>query len=288
MSRPSPRLFAAFAAYGRWYLRRHFHAVRRSGPPPRIPAGAALVVYCNHPSWWDPMLAIHLAATLFPARTHHGPIDAAALRRYPFFRRLGFFGVQPGVAGARRFLRVAGALVERPGSALWITPEGRFTDPRQRPVRLRPGLGRLAARLARRSAGEGGGEAGRGSDGTAGGSASPGPRRTVLLPLALEYPFWEERTPEALLRFGEPLELPWTVGEPGPPATAAAWDRLLARRLEAAQDALRQAAMARDPAAFEVMLAGRAGVGGVYDLWRAAKAAVRGERFNRQHGGPAR
>ena len=46
--------------------------------------------------------------------------------------------------------------------------------------------------------------------------------------------------------------------------------------------------MARDPAAFEVMLAGRAGVGGVYDLWRAAKAAVRGERFNRQHGGPAR
>ena len=35
LPRVSPRLFSAFATYGRWYLRRHFHAVRRLGAPPR-------------------------------------------------------------------------------------------------------------------------------------------------------------------------------------------------------------------------------------------------------------
>ena len=61
---------------------------------------------------------------------------------------------------------------------LWITAEGSFTDARTRPVRLRPGLAHLARRV-------------------------PG---ATIVPLALEYPFWDERTPEALCRFGTPME----------------------------------------------------------------------------------
>lgn len=265
LPRVSVRLFAAFGHYSRWYLGRHFHAVRRSASVPSVGPDAALVVYFNHPAWWDPLLAIVLARELFGERTHYGPIDAAALEQYGFFRRLGFFGVEPGtVGGARRFLRVAGELLERRDTALWITPEGRFTDPRQRPVRLRPGLGRLAGRLAERPGG------------------------AVLLPLALEYPFWEERFPEALLRFGEPVDVAREVarhrergkGDPSP----RDWDALLARRLEEAQDALAAAAMERDPEAFETLIGGRAGIGGVYDLWRALRAALRGESFEREHG----
>jgi len=270
LPRPSRRLFAAFARYSRWFLGRHFHAVRLHGAMPRPADGGALVVYLNHPSWWDPLLAIVLAHGLLGERTHYGPIDAAALERYRFFRRLGFFGVEMGtVSGARRFLRVATQLLERPGTALWITPEGRFTDPRQRPVQLRPGLGRLARRAA-----------------AAGGESRAAP--VVFLPLAVEYPFWVERFPEALLRFGEPVEASQLAAELGPAASPADWDRALGLRLEAAQEMLAAAALARDSADFHRLVGGRAGVGGVYDLWRAARALVVGERFVRRHGGEKR
>jgi hypothetical protein len=49
-------------------------------------------------------------------------------------------------------------------------------------------------------------------------------------------------------------------------------------------DRLSADSMTRDPARFEPLLSGEAGVGGVYDLWRRAKALVRGERFHPQHG----
>jgi hypothetical protein len=47
---------------------------------------------------------------------------------------------------------------------------------------------------------------------------------------------------------------------------------------------LAAAALRRDPAAFETLLGGKTGVGGVYDLWRRLKAFFRGERFRSAHG----
>lgn len=173
----SPWLFQQFGRYARYYLRRSFHAIRLShtGRFPLQPDMPA-VVFFNHPSWWDPMVAIFLAQHFMPECRHYGPIDAAALTRYRFFQRLGFFGVAPGTRqGAVTFLRVSQAILRQPQSVLWMTPEGRFTDPRQRPVQLQPGLGALARRV----------------DGV------------MFVPLAIEYVFWEERFPEILLRFGE-------------------------------------------------------------------------------------
>jgi hypothetical protein len=242
----SPAWVGLFTRYGARYLARHFHAVRLARA--FLPAGDALrgrpVVVCmSHPSWWDPMICFQLARWLFPERACYAPIEAAALTKYRFFARLGLFGIEPGTArGARRFLAVAQEVLARPATALWVTAGGGFADPRQRPVRLRPGLGHLLARM---------------QDG-------------VVLPLALEYPFWEERLPEALARFGEPLR----IG--AAPRSPDAWTALLESRLEAAQDALAADALARDPERFETLVGGAAtGVGGVYDLWR---------RFRPEHG----
>jgi 1-acyl-sn-glycerol-3-phosphate acyltransferase len=219
--------------------------------PPQLP-DMPLVVYCNHPSWWDPLLCLWLARHFFPTRTHYGPIEATALERYRLFTRLGFFGIAMGTRrGAATFLRLGEAILRQPATALWVTPEGQFTDPRLRPVRLQPGLGHLARRLA----------------------------RGVFLPLAFEYPFWEERFPEVLVCFGEPVAV-----VPVPQRRAAEWTALLARRLEAAQDGLAQAACQRDHSAFEMLLRGRAGVGGVYDVWRAMRARLRGAAFQKAHG----
>lgn len=242
-----------FTLYARWYVARHFHAVRLHGEAPALPpAGTPLVIYLNHAAWWDPLLCLLLRAQFFAGRCSHAPMDAAMLQRYRFFARLGFFGVEQNTArGAARFLRTAQAILATPGSALWLTPQGRFCDVRERPARFKPGLGHLAARLA----------------------------HAVFLPLALEITYWEERTPEALARFGAPI-----VASATERLAPAAWTARLESALEATQERLAAGACRRDPAEFHTLLRGRAGVGGIYDLWRGALARLRGQAFNPEHG----
>lgn len=249
----SERLLSWFTVYARWYVARHFHAVRLHGDPPVVPpTGMPLVVYLNHASWWDPLLCLLLCARYFAGRRSYAPMDEAMLQRYRFFVRLGFFGVEQNTArGAVRFLRTVEAILETPASALWLTPQGRFCDVRERPARFKPGLGHLAARL----------------------------EHGVFLPLALEITYWEERTPEALVRFGEPV-----TGSPGERLTPEIWTVRLESALEAAQDRLAAGARLRDPAGFQTLLSGAAGVGGVYDLWRGALARLRGRAFHPEHG----
>jgi 1-acyl-sn-glycerol-3-phosphate acyltransferase len=249
-----PLLVGLFARYVRRYLARHLHAVRLAPPGWRPPADEGpVILVLNHPSWWDPLVCAALTG-LFPGREHYAPIEASALARYRFFEWLGFFGVEPGtVHGALTFLRRGRAVLARPQSVLWVTAQGRFADPRERPPGLQSGVGHLAARLD----------------------------RGVILPLALEYPFWTERTAEALARFGDPIPLG------GRRLTPAAWTALVEQAVQATQDLLARDACRREPAAFEVLLSGNAGVGGVYDLWRGLRARLRGERFRAEHGAHA-
>jgi 1-acyl-sn-glycerol-3-phosphate acyltransferase len=250
----SKPLLRWFTWYSRRYLRRHFHSLRvsRAGLPPgdsRLP----LVIYSNHASWWDPLVCLVLKSEFFPGQPAFAPIAADALARYKIFGKLGFFGVEPGTSrGAIRFMRAAENILSRPDRLLFITPQGRFADARERPVRFEGGLGHLAART----------------------------RHAAFVPLAVEFVFWEERLPEILVRFGEPVE----AGAANPAVDANAWTRWLEQKLEATQDALAIEAQRRDPEAFQVILRGGAGQGGIYDWWRAVKAKLRGEHFRKEHG----
>ncbi len=247
----SPRLVRAFTRYLRWYFARNFHAVRvsRSGVP-EVPKDRPLIVYSNHPSWWDPALFFVLSAALFPGRASFGPMEEAALGKYALFRRLGVFGLEPGTRGAVRFLRTSTRILADRGNMLWITAEGVFSDVRQRPVKLRPGIAHLARNM-------------------------PG---VVILPLAVEYPFWNERKPETLTRFGRAL-----TGDAG--RDVAAWTALLEAELTACMETLADEAGRRDAALFLTVQHGSAGIGGVYDLWRRARAWSAGQRFDASHQG---
>jgi 1-acyl-sn-glycerol-3-phosphate acyltransferase len=247
-----PWLFEWFRGYAGGYMGRHFHAVRlsRTGPAPDVGDRPVLVVL-NHPSWWDPLFCFRLS-TLFPKHRHYAPIDAKALERYGILGKVGLFGIDPGtVRGAAGFLRTAKNILSRPRMALWVTAQGHFVDARRRPPGLQPGVGHLAHRL---------------TDG-------------VIVPVALEYPFWDERTPEALARFGEPIDL--AVGRC---PDAEAWTVRIEEALARTQDALAAEAASRDPSLFVEMVRGRVGIGGVYDVWRRLAAWVRGRRFEPGHG----
>lgn len=248
----SPIMWRWFTWYARRYVARRFNAVRvhRATPAPRCD-GRPMVIYANHPSWWDPMLAIVTASIRYPDRKHYAPIDAAMLERYGFFKHLGFFGVaQDSAQGARTFLRTGERILDQPDACLWVTAQGRFADVRQRPVDLRPGVAHLARRAP----------------------------QAAFVPAAIEYPFWSEKLPEALVRFGEPMD-----GQAMPRATAAHWHDRLTTGLTEAMDGLAAAAIDRDPARFDVMLRGRSGISAIYDTWRWAKARLSGRRFDPRH-----
>jgi 1-acyl-sn-glycerol-3-phosphate acyltransferase len=252
LDRRSHILFRLFGLYLRWYFYRSFHAVRiaRDGLPPAT-AGRPLIVYSNHPSWWDPAVYILLCNKLFPERAGFGPMDSAALGKYRVLERMGVFGVpQDDPRGAAIFLRTSLAVLARPAAMLWITAEGEFTDHRSRPIVLRPGLAHLARRVP----------------------------HAVIVPLALEYGFWNESRAEALIRFGAPVQPPAADG-------VAAWNARLTEALTETMDALAVQSMARNPGLFQPLVRGGAGIGGIYDLWRRARAVAAGQRFDPSHEG---
>ena len=121
------------------------------------------------------------------------------LERYGFFKHLGFFGVEQGIDARCAHLSAHDAqrLSPRRRNAGWLTPQGRFMDVRERPLRLQDGLGALAARKP----------------------------DAAFIPLAIEYAFWTEPRPEILVSFGEPID---SGDEPN--RSADEWTQHLRRR----------------------------------------------------------
>jgi 1-acyl-sn-glycerol-3-phosphate acyltransferase len=252
VGRYDPRRMAFFHFIFARFFRKHMRAVRVAnwGMPGDYGA-RPLVVFANHPGWWDGVAFMLLSQALFVPRRMYIPMDKAALDRYPFMRRIGVFGIETGTPrGAIAFLKVAKDVLGAPDRMLWMNAPGRFSDVRERPVPIAPGMTRLP-------------------------EFAPD---AVFVPLALDYPFWTERKPEMLCAFGEPIE----------GRTLQAMDRdaravALSQALAATMDRLAGDAIARDPARFETLLRGREGMGGIFQMWRRIVAAARGQRYDPRH-----
>jgi 1-acyl-sn-glycerol-3-phosphate acyltransferase len=253
ISLPALRFFRRIV---RGYLRRHFHAIRLSGAD-RFSALAhsdagPVIVYANHSSWWDPMVSIYLAERLMDTRLHYAPMDAVALERYAVLKRVGIFGVEMNSArGAVTFLRTSQTILAS-GGVVWITPQGRFVDSRARPLEFKPGLATLASRVA----------------------ASSG--SCTLVPLAIEYPFWDERLPECLLHFGEPLKV-------DSQQNSEKLQLELVKSLETAMNTLGVVAIQRDARNFDTLSHGKLGMGGFYGGWQRLKASMTGRPYQAEH-----
>lgn len=249
---PLPKISAPtlwfFRGVAKRYFRKHFRSVMAQRLNLLREAKGPSIVYGNHSSWWDPLLMILLAHAALPGRRHYAPMDAAALERYPIFRRLGVFPVEMGSGrGAAMFLQVSERVL-RSGGVLWLTPQGRFADPRAVPLRFKAGLGMLAARLP----------------------------DVPLLPMAVEYTFWDERLPEALVRIGEALHV-------SDGASIALATSELEQALAVEMQALETASVTRDAAAFETVLRGGRGTGGVYALARRLRGFFSGKPAPQDH-----
>lgn len=235
---PRPRYSTFVAMLARWYIprfvRKGFHAVLLDSQSVVPPASTPTVIYLNHPSWWDPLLGAVVACQFYPRHRHYSPIDAESLQQYPIMRKLGFFPVHKNtLRGAAEFLQTSRTVLQENNSILWVTPQGDFVDAAIRPISLKPGLGHLARDI----------------------------RPVTFVPMALEYVFWQDRLPEALISLGTAIN-----PEMYPQQTAAQWTELLAAQLQHQQDLLRKKAVLRSTQGFTTLLNRRSTVGGIYDV----------------------
>jgi 1-acyl-sn-glycerol-3-phosphate acyltransferase len=255
LAQRSPWLLRLFGFIFERTLKADFHAARiaRAMPPP--PDGTPrLVIYTNHPSWWDGVTYVMLAKHLYPSHKVYTPVDAEMVRHYGFVGRIGSFGVDLNARrGAADFIATSKAVLNLPDGLLIVATQGRFADVRERPLRCGPGIAHLCDHVAGIS----------------------------LVPLAIEYVFWNERQPELLLRFGAPI-----CGDALRAQPAGERLMILERALEAEMDALAADAIARRSEAFNVWIEGTLGVNPVFDAWRRARAWMRGERYAAEHGKP--
>jgi 1-acyl-sn-glycerol-3-phosphate acyltransferase len=198
-----------FCWYARRMVRRDFYSFALDDSELAASAsheGAGLVVYANHPSWWDPIVAMLLCQSIFPDRDYYAAIDDEALQKYPSFKRLGYFGIQRGTkTGVEDFLRLSRTIINSSRGSLWITPEGTFVDPRHPDPPFMPGIAHLATKQ----------------------------KNCVFLPLAIEYPFIEQRRPLIACKFGEPIRT-----SDSPQATKEEWNIRLRDQLRKTQAAL--------------------------------------------------
>ncbi|MEO0478730.1 MAG: lysophospholipid acyltransferase family protein [Planctomycetota bacterium] len=248
-------LFRAFSGIARRELRKGFASTRilRGHEFPEVDEQRPLIVYLNHPSWWDPLVCIDQTRRVQPKRAAFGPIDADALRQYPLFRRLGFYGIErESRAGSRTFLEVSTRVCGQPGTVIWMTPEGEFRDSSLRPVQLTAGLDRLVNRLHARGL------------------------KPQLVPLALHYGFWNEKRPELFLAYGDVLE----CDSSGSASTGNDWLRAPLERL---LDELIEASTARDQERLVPLQIGRRGMHPVYDAMRRLGGVFRGKRVSAGH-----
>ncbi len=243
-----------FHRFLRRYLRKNFHAiaVHRQQASFDIGTETPLMVYGNHPSWWDPMIAHFLNRTLMVGRQFYAPIDHAALQKYRVLGKLGFYGVDlESNRGAAEFLQRSMSIISSPGTAIWLTPEGRFVDARDHGQPLMPGLAHLCKKADSGHA----------------------------IPLALEYVFWDEKLPVCLAKFGEPIALAGFQER-----DKATWNEVLTTAFRTNQLELAEDSKARSAEPFENLLKGKRGAGSFYDSFRRAKSVASGKQFRASHG----
>lgn len=215
----------AFAVYNRNLIARRFEGLRVAGLEHLRgrKRGVPLVLYANHSSWWDGLMAFQMGRAC--GLEQYAMMEERQLREYPFHRRLGAFGVaRENAREAMRSVEYAGRLLKGTNRALWIFPQGETLPNDARPLLLYTGAARIVERL-------------KSADAAA---------------VALRYEFLDDYRPEALARVAAPDRV--NVEDAFNPKHLTA---VFTERLTRTLDELRADIAARDFAAYEEIVAKR-------------------------------
>ncbi|MBN1447169.1 MAG: lysophospholipid acyltransferase family protein [Bacteroidetes bacterium] len=227
-------------AYFHRKIRRSFAAVHLKGAEhvsdtrPQVP----LVLYANHPGWWDAVLPVILSNQVF-RHDAYAMMEEKQMKQYGFFRRLGCFSVvREDPREAVRSLRYAADLLRGTSRVLWIFPQGTLTAAERRPLRFYNGTAHLLRDLG----------------------------EVTAVPVAFRYEFVEQERPEVFIACGKP----WYI-HAEERVDIDLTTHLLEELMEYELDVQREEIMERDLDAYATVIQG---IRSVNERWDA----VRGRR----------
>lgn len=158
-------------------------------------ADGPVLVISNHTSWWDPLVLQWICQRVLRADAY-AMMNAQNLVRFPFFRKVGAFGVDlEDPRDGMKAIRYSAKLLDRPGRVLWVFPQGAEVPITKRPLGFRRGAASIARLIG---------------------------DRACVVPAAIRYEMASEARPHLWLSFGEPSK--------AATAKRAAIDDLVARQ----------------------------------------------------------
>lgn len=167
-----------FSIYSRNLIKRRFAAVKVENPEflknrdRRIP----LILYANHSSWWDGLIAFHLCQTC--GIDGFVMMEERQLKDLQLFRKLGAFSViRENPREAVKSINYAVELLKvESNRAVLIFPQGTILPNDARPLQFFAGLSRIVEKL----------------------------EIVQTFPIALRYEFLQEFKPEIFVKIGKP------------------------------------------------------------------------------------
>jgi 1-acyl-sn-glycerol-3-phosphate acyltransferase len=169
---------AVLYVYFRWLARRAFHTISARGLEMlrNLPDDRPVIIFCNHTNWWDAVM-IYLLTREMKHKACYCMMEEKQLTHYKFFSWLGAFSVDlSSPIRSAAALRYAQRLLQVNETAIFIFPQGRICR-RNEMIEVKPGTEYLA-------------------------KSAP---RAMLVPLAMNYEFFREDRPNALIEIGQPF-----------------------------------------------------------------------------------
>lgn len=171
-----------FAVYNRNLIKRRFHSLHVAGLEYlcRKSNQSPLLIYANHSSWWDGLVAFEISRKT--KLDSFMMMEEKQLKNLFLFRRLGAFSVvRENPRRAVESLNYAVDLLKNPHRTLWIFPQGEILPNDLRPINFYNGLSRIIEKAGKIS----------------------------CVPLAIRYEFLGEFNPQIFVKIGlaEPIEI---------------------------------------------------------------------------------
>ena len=138
-----------FSIYNGNLLRRRFHSFQVSGldfllnKNPHLP----LIIYCNHSSWWDGLIAFQISYEV--GLQSFMMMEEKQLRRLFLFRLLGAFSVvRENPRSALKSVNYSAELLKKDSrNTLWIFPQGEILPYDLRPLKFYNGLAKIIEKI---------------------------------------------------------------------------------------------------------------------------------------------
>lgn len=134
-----------FFVYNRNLLNRRFHSFQVSGLENLMKRKVEIptIIYCNHSSWWDGLVAFHINRQT--KLDGYWMMEENQLKNLQPFRKLGAFSVVK--ESPREVLKSINysvrLLKEKKNRAIWIFPQGEIMPNDLRPIKFYNGISRI-------------------------------------------------------------------------------------------------------------------------------------------------